>query len=102
MTDLAGFEASLADDTPPGGLGGPLLALWRLGRGDWEGAHETVQADEADPDCAWVHAHLHRVEGDLANAGYWYKRAGRPVASGGLKEEGSAIAAALLAPDRTP
>ncbi len=61
-------------------------ALALLSSGDWNAAHELVQ-DEPSPEAAWMHAHLHRVEGDLANAGYWYRRAGRPVATGGLEEE---------------
>ena len=50
-----------------------------------------------DADGAWVHAYLHRVEGDLANAGYWYRRAGRPASEQPLREEWAAVAAALLA-----
>ncbi|MBA3516277.1 MAG: hypothetical protein H0T75_01185 [Rhizobiales bacterium] len=61
-------------------------ALALLSSGDWNAAHELVQ-DDPSPEAAWMHAHLHRVEGDLANAGYWYRRADRPVAIGGLEEE---------------
>ena len=45
--------------------------------GDWEGAHKIVQADEADPTACWVHAVLHKIEGDAANSRYWYARAGK-------------------------
>ena len=69
-------------------------ALSRLAAGDWDGAHELVQ-DDPSADAAWVHAHLHRVEGDLSNAGYWYRRAGRAVATGSLEEERRAIQQAL-------
>jgi hypothetical protein len=69
-------------------------ALSRLAAGDWDGAHVLVQ-DDPSADAAWVHAHLHRVEGDLSNAGYWYRRAGRPVATGSLEEERRAIQQAL-------
>lgn len=72
----------------------PLEALRLLAGGDWEAAHALVQ-DDVTPEAAWVHAHLHRVEGDLGNAGYWYRRAGKPVASGDLDEERRAILAAL-------
>ena len=58
--------------------------------------------DGTGVEAAWVHAYLHRVEGDLANAGYWYRRAGRPVGSGSQDEEWSAIAAALLASGTPP
>lgn len=69
-------------------------ALALLAAGDWHGAHKIVQ-DDPSPEAAWVHAHLHRVEGDLANARYWYGRAGRPAATGGLDEERQEIARAL-------
>ena len=45
--------------------------------GDWEAAHAVVQRDEADPTAAWIHAVLHKIEGDAGNARYWYRRAGR-------------------------
>lgn len=91
------FEASLDAGTPPVDASPPLLALWHGLRGDWQGAHEIVQAQD-DRDSAWVHAWLHRVEGDLANADYWYRRAGRPAASGDTPAEGFAIARALGTP----
>jgi hypothetical protein len=95
------FRTSLSADHPPAGLQPALEALWWAGKEDWERAHALVQ-DEAGAEAAWVHAHLHRVEGDLANAAYWYRRAGCPVASSGLDQEWLAIVAALLAPDTTP
>jgi len=73
---------------------GPLKALQLLAAGDWDAAHELVQ-DDSSAEASWVHAHLHRVEGDLSNAGYWYRRAGKPVASGALEEERRAIETAL-------
>jgi hypothetical protein len=91
------FSASIQDAGPPADLGLALQALWWDGHGDWEGAHACVQADEADPVCAWVHAYLHRKEGDLSNAAYWYRRAGRAVATGRLDDEWRSIAASLLA-----
>lgn len=72
----------------------PLAALWWAARGEWERAHEAAQADEGR-DAAWVHAYLHRVEGDGENAAYWYARAGRVVARGGLDEEWEEIAEVL-------
>ena len=69
-------------------------ALAALDAGDWAAAHTAAQSDGSQ-DGAWVHAHLHRVEGDLANAAYWYRAAGRPVATGSLEAERAAIRAAL-------
>ena len=89
------FRSSLDAAVPPAGLGPALLALWWQGKGDWQKSHSAAQAtDEADGD--WVHAHLHRVEGDLGNAGYWYGRAGQPVGEGPLDAEWAAITATLL------
>ena len=45
--------------------------------GDWDAAHGIVQADESNPMAAWIHAVLHKIEGDAGNARYWYRRAGR-------------------------
>ncbi len=76
------------------GSDGLLQALKLAAAGDWDGAHRIVQ-DDPSAEAAWVHAHLHRVEGDLGNAGYWYRRAGKPVATGALDAEREAIAKAL-------
>lgn len=94
--DVGALKASLGRDTAPTGLARPILALWHCGRGEWDAAHALVQQDEGDPDHDWVHAHLHRVEGDASNAGHWYRRAGRPVARCALEVEWAEIAAALL------
>lgn len=90
----AQFHASLAATTPPA-LSPPLLALWRNAKGDWDGAHRCVDTS-GEADAMWVHAFLHRAEGDLDNARYWYGRAGRPPATGLLENEFEAILAALL------
>jgi hypothetical protein len=88
------FQQSLDADAPPS-LGHALQALWHDAKGDWDAAHVATQADESR-DGSWVHAYLHRKEGDDANAGYWYRRAGRPFPTASLEEEWRAIAAALL------
>jgi len=93
--DLAAFKASLGGPAPPGGLGRALEALWHAARGDWDGAHRLAQAQK-DTAGDWVHAYLHRVEGDEGNAGYWYRRAGKPHATGPLEREWDEIVAALL------
>ena len=90
------FQRSLAEPTPPPGLEAPVRALWFAAKGDWGQAHSIVQKDEADPAHAWVHAHLHREEGDLANAAYWYRRAGRPVGEGDIARERAEILEVLL------
>ncbi len=89
------FQTSLAGAEPPSDLTPPLQALWWAAKGDWDKAHKIVQ-DVETAEAAWVHAYLHRVEGDLPNARYWYAQAKRDVASGALEAEWAAIAAALL------
>ena len=88
------FLASLEADAPPAGCSPPLEALWRSAKDQWDAAHALVQADST-ADAAWVHAHLHRIEGDLSNASYWYRRAGRPDCGDPIAKERAAIAAAL-------
>ena len=80
---------------PPGGISTALLALWHDARGDWQTAHALAQ-DLADRDGAWVHAYLHRREGDVGNASYWYRRALRPVAKTTIEEEWEDIVTAFL------
>lgn len=94
--DAQGFTASLEEPAPPAGLGRALEALWYEANGDWDRAHELAQKEKTAAG-AWVHAYLHRVEGDSGNAAYWYRRAARPAADGPLREEWAAIVEALLA-----
>jgi hypothetical protein len=91
--DLSAFRASLGLALPSPDLSPALRALWLDARGDWDGAHEAAQADEGG-DGDWVHAYLHRKEGDAGNAAYC--TAGKPVCRTSLKEEWEAIAKALL------
>jgi hypothetical protein len=91
MTDL---KASLANAGPDAALSPPLAALWWAAKGNWDAAHKIVM-NESGKDAAWVHAYLHRVEGDLGNAGYWYRQAGQPVAKDSLAAEWARIVAAL-------
>jgi hypothetical protein len=91
----AEFERSLAEAKPPAGLSPALSGLWWAGKDDWNRAHKVVMSEE-DADCAWVHAYLHRAEGDLDNARYWYRQAHRDPAQGDPAAEWGAIAAALL------
>lgn len=90
------FKEFIATPARPAAFSAPLQALWLDAHGDWDAAHEAAQA-EAGRDGAWVHAYLHRKEGDEMNAGYWYARAGRPAATSDLRAEWEAIAQELLA-----
>ncbi len=92
---MAEFRASLSGAAPAPELTVPLAGLWWAAKGDWNRAHGIVQ-DDAGRDAAWVHAYLHRVEGDLGNAGYWYRQAGQPAAKDSLETEWERIASTLL------
>jgi len=70
-------------------------AVGHLERGDWQAAHTIVQADESPLSC-WAHGIVHLMEGDEGNAGYWYRRAGRPEATGDLAAERDALLRALF------
>ena len=88
-------DSAAAGAAPPAARSPALRALWHDARGEWDAAHALAQAaGGADGD--WVHAYLHRKEGDAANAGYWYRRAGKPVSTLPLEREWEAIAGALL------
>jgi hypothetical protein len=91
---LEEFKATLSASTPPS-TSKVLQALWHDARGEWDKAHELAN-DVDDKTGAWVHAYLHRKEGDLGNAGYWYRRAGQPIASGSLESEWTRIVSALM------
>jgi hypothetical protein len=96
---MAEFRASLSRAVPAPGLDAPLAALWWAAKGNWQEAHKIAQ-DVETVDGAWVHAYLHRVEGDLGNAGYWYRQAGQPVAKDSLDAEWARVASALLGDGR--
>jgi hypothetical protein len=89
------FQKSLKANEPPSGLSAALTGLWWDAKGNWERAHSHAQDDEG-ADGAWVHAYLHRKEGDHGNAGYWYRRAGRPFCEKSLPEEWLTITQKLL------
>jgi hypothetical protein len=91
---MADLKAGLSDAAPASTLSPPLAALWWAAKGKWDEAHKIVMHEET-ADAAWVHAYLHRVEGDLGNAGYWYRQAGQPVAKDSLDAEWERIVAAL-------
>ena len=92
---LAEFKASLSSATPPAGLSPALVALWHDGQGDWNTAHSVAQDIDGKVG-AWVHAYLHRKEGDLSNASYWYRMAGKVDGKGPELDEWATIAEELL------
>ena len=89
------FRTSLLRDEPPRELSLALSGLWWDAKGDWKRAHESAQQDEG-PAGSWVHAYLHRKEGDSSNAGYWYGRAHKVPATISLEQEWLAITESLL------
>ena len=93
--NLDDFRQSLTAAKPPAELSLALVGLWWDAKDDWTRAHESAQQDEG-PDGSWVHAYLHRKEGDMSNAGYWYRRAGKRVATGSLEEEWLSLVTDLL------
>lgn len=94
--DLA--RSAEAGGDPPAGLTDAVQAMWLARAGRWDDAHDLCQR-VAGPDGAWVHAYLHRVEGNLGNAGYWYDIAGKPQPQGqhGLEEEWQSMVEQMLA-----
>jgi len=95
MLDLTAFKESIHNDEPSEGLSDLLQALWWDSKENWTKAHEIAQS-VTNSDGAWVHAYLHRKEGDRGNANYWYSRAGRPMSSLSLQEEWEEIVKALI------
>jgi hypothetical protein len=89
------FRQSLTNAAPPEKFSPVLLALWHEAKGDWATAHDILQHED-DANGAWVHAYLHRVEGDAGNAAYWYRRAGKPVAQQSLADEWNALVREFL------
>src|SRR5262249_49794897 len=98
VMDFKAFKASTAAANPPSETALAVQALWWDAKGEWDKAHDCAQAQDDDIG-AWVHAYLHRKEGDLSNASYWYRGAGKAVATGSLDAEWAVIAQALLAKD---
>ena len=93
--DLEKFRESIAASSPPSSISGHLKALWYDAKGDWKQSHDIIQ-DIEDADAAWIHAYLHRKEGDIGNADYWYRRAGKKRPSFSLEDEWKTIVVALI------
>ena len=96
MMTLDEFSQSLAAPEPPKDTDLALQGLWWSRKGDWDRAHHCVQQREGEHDCDLVHAHLHRIEGDLSNAGYWYRSAGEKAATNSVEEEWAALVSRFL------
>ncbi len=92
---LQQFRDSLSRAEPPTELSTALAGLWWDAKGNWAKGHDSAGLDEG-PASAWVHAYLHRKEGDASNAGYWYARAGKTPATASLEQEWVDIAEVLL------
>ncbi len=92
---FAEFAKSMQSNTPPADLPIYLLALWFDAKGDWDKAHKSIDSLD-DKNACWVHAYLHRKEGDVWNADYWYSRAGKKRPATSLEEEWENITRALL------
>ena len=93
--NLESFQQSLKAEKPPLGLNQALIALWYDGKGDWDRAHDIAQDDEGG-DGDWIHAYLHRKEGDNWNANYWYRRARKSMPDLSLQQEWESIVSVLL------
>ena len=89
------YKQSLSSTSPPQEVSDYLKALWYDANGDWESSHNIIQ-DIDDKKAAWIHAYLHRKEGDIWNADYWYTRAGRKRPGVSLEEEWLEIVKALI------
>lgn len=95
--NLQEFTASVSKDSAPStSLPATLQALWYAKKGNWDQSHKIAQ-DIHTNEGSWIHAYLHRVEGDLSNAQYWYSRAGKPASKLSLDDEWNEISSALIA-----
>lgn len=95
MMDLSGFKNSLSSAQLPAHLSIYLQALWQDANGNWNQAHDLIQ-DVKGKQAAWIHAYLHRKEGDVWNADYWYSKAGRMRPAVSLEQEWEELAASFL------
>ncbi len=93
--DIKRFEASLTNKLPPENISVYLLSLWYDATGDWDKSHSTIQ-DIDSKNAEWIHAYLHRKEGDTFNADYWYRRAGKKRPDSTLSEEWNELVMAML------
>jgi hypothetical protein len=95
MMNIVSFKESISAKEPPQNISVYLKALWYDAKSDWDKAHKLIQ-DVDDKNASWIHAYLHRKEGDISNADYWYSRAGKRRPSFSLENEWEEIASAFL------
>ena len=89
------FILRIENDDLPSNLPLYLQALWYDAKGDWHKAHSLIDSLD-DANSCWVHAYLHRKEGDIANADYWYGRAHKQRSASSLQEEWKSLTTELL------
>ena len=89
------FKQSLSGKEPPSDSSVYLKALWYAGKNEWNTAHKLIQ-DVDDKNASWIHAYLHRKEGDIGNADYWYRRADKSRPSVSLEKEWEEIVSTLI------
>ena len=93
--NLRQLKESIDENKIPDDLSVYLKALWYDAKGNWDEAHQIIQ-DVPDKNASWIHAYLHRKEGDITNADYWYNQAGRKRPNISLNEEWEEIVKAML------
>ena len=93
--NLTFLKESLINSEPPPNVSVYLKALWYDAKGDWDQAHKAIQ-DVEDKNASWIHAYLHRKEGDIGNADYWYNKASKKRPTVSLEKEWEEIVNALL------
>lgn len=93
--DIVSFVASLKSQFPPIDISVYLLALWYDGKGEWDKSHTTIQ-DVDTNNAAWIHAYLHRKEGDIFNADYWYRKAGKARPAISLQDEWQTLVESMI------
>ena len=93
--DLIIYKESLSGIEPPENISVYLKALWYDAKGEWDRSHKLIQ-EVNDKNAIWIHAYLHRKEGDIGNADYWYRRSGKTRPSLSVEKEWEELVTALF------
>ncbi|WP_343486078.1 hypothetical protein [Allomuricauda sp. d1] len=93
--DYNAFQETLANQAPPDTWPKALQSLWYDAKGNWHTAHDLIDGSN-DSTAKWIHAYLHRKEGDEWNAGYWYRQAGKSFPKMTLDEEAKQLVLEIL------